>query len=219
MTLARAWFLAIAVIRGFGSKGHRAGVARCDFSTFHGICFMLGEYKVGRCTRQCYAQKRPLRGGEVYYSVVVEVEDDFLRREYSAESWNEPPENAIGWWKNRMPTSDEKKLVLAPAAVLVDLLRQMSQVTGKEKSRYLLTLMLLRRRIVKAAIPSQETRDEVEYFRVEVVTTGELIEVPVQTITRGEADALRDELNDLLYCEAEDEVDSQSEPNVNKEVG
>lgn len=171
---------------------------------------MLGEYKVGRCTRQCYALKRPLRGGEWYYSVVVEDGDDFKRREYSAEGWSEPPENAVGWWKSRMPADDEKKLVLAPPAVLVDLLRQMDQVPNREKSRFLLALMLMRRRVVKAAEPAQEQRDNVEYLRVEVATTGEVIEIPIPTITRGEADSLKDELNELLYCEAEEELDEES---------
>ena len=47
---------------------------------------MLGEYKVGRCTQQCYTLQRPLRSGEWYYSVVVEEGDDLQRREYSAEA-------------------------------------------------------------------------------------------------------------------------------------
>ncbi|MDA9779222.1 hypothetical protein N9D38_12325, partial [Rubripirellula sp.] len=41
----------------------------------------------------------------------------------------------------------------------------------------------------------------------EVVTTGEVIEVPVPMITRGEAESLKDELNALLFCEAEDELE------------
>ena len=172
---------------------------------------MLGEYKVGRCTRHCHTLQRPLRSGEWYYSVVLEDGDDFKRREYSLEAWTEPPENAIGWWKCRMPASDEKKMVLAPPAVLVDLLRQMDQVADKEKSRYLLALMLMRRRVLKAAEPSQENRDEVDYLRVEVVTTGEVIEVPVPMITRGEAESLKDELNALLFCEAEAEAEAEDE--------
>lgn len=167
---------------------------------------MLGEYKVGRCTRQCHSLQRPLRSGEWYYSVVLEDGDDFQRREYSAEAWSDPPENAVGWWKSRMPEAGEKKMVLAPTAVLVDLLRQMDQPT-QEKSRYLLSLMLMRRRILKSADPPQEIRDEAEFMRVEVVSTGELIEIPIPVITRKEAESLKDDLNSLLFCEAEDEAE------------
>ena len=164
---------------------------------------MLGEYTVGRCTRHCHAQQRPLREGEWYYSVVSESGDEYVRRDYSAESWAGPPEGAIGWWKNRMPKADEKKMVLAPPEVLVDLLRQMEHVTARAKSRYLLALMLMRRKVLRPATPSSETRDGIDYLRTEVTATGDLMEVPVCTISRSESDSLRDELNALLYCEAE----------------
>ena len=172
---------------------------------------MLGEYKVGRCTRQCHAQQRPLREGEWYYSVVTESGDEYLRRDYSAESWTGPPPDAIGWWKNRMPKADEKKMVLAPPEVLVDLLRQMEQVSGKAKSRYLLALMLMRRKIVRPAAPSEDNRAADDCLRIEVGSTGELIEVPICAISRGEADSLRDELNELLYCEVDEQEEEDAE--------
>ncbi|MGB0598585.1 MAG: hypothetical protein ACPGLY_18000 [Rubripirellula sp.] len=205
---------------------------------------MLGEYKVGRCTRVCHSQSRPLRDGEWYYSVVLESDEEFVRQDYSAESWTGPPENAIGWWKNRMPMSDEKKLVLAPPEVLIDMLRQMEAVPSRAKSRYLLALMLMRRKLVRSApvetqdlmkgvsankpdSPSQrqdandvelpdyagpegvEPDGTEEILRVEVISDGSFIEVPVQMISRREAETLRDELNELLYCESDPVSDSE----------
>ena len=167
---------------------------------------MLGDYKVSRCTRKCFANDRPLREGEWYYSVVIEDEsgEQLERRDYSADAWTEPPEGAIGWWKNRMPTADEKKLVLAPPEVLVDLLRQMDQFPDRAKSRYLLALMLMRKKIVRPANAADEDQKSKENILcLEVVANGEIIEIPVCEIGRSEADALRDELNELLYCEAE----------------
>jgi hypothetical protein len=165
---------------------------------------MLGEYKVSRCSRQCHALQRPLREGEWYYSVVLESGDEYVRQDFSAESWQGPPEGTIGWWKSRMPTSDEKKLVLAPPAVLIDLLRQMGQFPDKEKSRYLLALMLMRRRILRPAKPAEEIASEPnDLLRVEVITDGSVIEVPICVINRSEADAVKEELDELLYCEAD----------------
>ena len=167
---------------------------------------MLGDYKVSRCTRNCHAQRRPLRPGEWYYSVVIESGDDYVRRDYAAESWDEPPDGAIGWWKCRMPASDEKKMVLAPPEVLTDLLRQMEGSPEKAKSRYLLALMLMRKRIVR---PIDSDPEDVEHassdvLGVEVIATGATIDVPICTISRTESETLRDELNALLYCEAEE---------------
>ena len=108
-----------------------------------------------------------------------------------------------------MPTSEEKKMVLAPPEVLVDLLRQMENIPERQKSRYLLALMLMRRRVLKAANPPQETRDQLDYMRVLIASTGEEMGILIPRITREEADLLRDELNELLYCEAEEEMDEQ----------
>lgn len=168
---------------------------------------MLGEYKVSRCTRQCFALQRPLREGEWYYSVVIESGDEYERRDYSAESWKEPPEGAIGWWKNRMPTSDEKKMVLAPPEVLIDLLRQMGQFPDKAKSRYLLALMLMRRKLVRPVTAGDDGPED-DALRVEVIVDGSTLEIPTCKISRSESDSLRDELNELLYCEAEPEPEA-----------
>lgn len=168
---------------------------------------MLGDYKVNRCTRKCFALDRPLREGEAYYSVVIEDEknEDFERRDYSAEAWKEPPEGTIGWWKNRMPTADDKKMVLAPPEVLIDLLRQMEQFPERAKSRYLLALMLMRKKLVRP-VDIEDDADAKTTLRVEVVADGHSIDIPICDIGRSESDKLRDELNELLYCEAEPDL-------------
>ena len=168
---------------------------------------MLGEYKVGRCTRRCHALGRPLGEGEWYYSVILESGDDYARRDYSAESWSGPPEEAIGWWKAQMPTAEQKKMVLAPNEVLLDILRQMAGFPAKAKSRYLLALMLLRRKIVRVTEFAENASDEnlsesMQTMNLEVLADGSTIEVAVCDISRGEANLLSDELNQLLYCEA-----------------
>ena len=180
---------------------------------------MLGEYKVNRCTRRCQALNRPLREGEWYYSVVIEQGDSYQRLDYSAESWQGPPEGALGWWKNRMPRADEKKMVLAPNEVLVDLLRQMGQFPAKAKSRYLLALILMRRKIVRPRQTLAETQpagsrsaEDAEsapealsdVLALEVIEDGSAIDVPACTITRSESAQLRQELDELLYCEADE---------------
>ena len=100
-----------------------------------------------------------------------------------------------------MPTSDEKKLVLAPIEVLTDLLRQMGSQPEKAKSRYLLALMLMRKRVIR---PLDTEDDQVDVLRIEVIATGSEIDIPVCVITRGESEQLRQELDELLYCEAEE---------------
>ena len=174
---------------------------------------MLGEYNVGRSTRHCYELDRPLRDGEVYYSVVIAKGDNFERRDYSAEAWSEPPEDAIGVWKNRMPTQDQRKLVLAPDEVLIGILHQMADVPEKAKLRYLLALMLMRKKVVRASIqPAQipsETDETEETLWVETGVEPNLIGIPVCPVSGSESEQLLEELNELLYCEATEIEENQ----------
>jgi hypothetical protein len=185
------------------------------FRLFGRLCYnpvMLGEFKVGRCSRQCYSEKRPLREGEWYYSVVLLGEEECQRRDYSAEAWEGPPEGTLGHWKCRMPVAGEKKVVLAPKAVLIDLLRQMESMPEQAKTRYLLALILLRRRFVKLARPPEpeanndsvdpEASPEAKSLHLEVVEDGSTIEVTECAIAKGETATLSESLSELLYCEA-----------------
>jgi hypothetical protein len=179
---------------------------------------MLGEYKVSRCTRQCHALGRPLREGEWYYSVVIQAGAETIRRDYSAEAWQGAPEGTIGWWKSRMPTAEQRKRVLAPPAVLIDLLRQMADFPEKAKSRYLLALMLMRKKILRPADASDRSgrsQPPADVLHLEVATGAvddrEPIEVPVCPISRGESDRLREELNELLYCDASQEMEPDTD--------
>jgi hypothetical protein len=173
---------------------------------------MLGEYKVGRCSRQCYTEKRPLKEGEWYYSVVLLSDDDeYQRCDYSADAWEGPPEGTLGHWKCRMPIAGDKKLVLAPRAVLIDLLRQMESIPEQSKMRFLLALILLRRRFVRLCGGPVATNDhaedlqdtsEVKIMHLEVVDDGSTIDVAECDIARSEAESLSEALSELLYCEA-----------------
>lgn len=180
---------------------------------------MLGEYKVNRCSRQCYAEKRPLKEGEWYYScVIVNQDDECERRDYSSDAWSGPPEGCVGHWKNRMPLSGEKKLVLAPRGVLIDLLRQMGELPEQAKTRYLLAIILLRRRFVRicdqqpAEFVDPDSTGETRWMHLEVVEDGSEISVAEYTIARSETETLSESLNDLLYCEASDTSQDEGSP-------
>jgi hypothetical protein len=213
------WALASLIenLSGFTASGFPAfGFHPFVIVSTLSLLLMLGDYKVNRCTRQCHVQNRPLREGEWYYSVIVETDDEFVRRDYAAEAWTGPPEDAVGWWKKRMPKSSERKLVLAPPAVLIDLVRQMESFPEKAKSRYLLALMLMRKRLLKPAdrLPSSMDRDQARVaddlppvMTVQVISDGSTIDIPICEISRSESETLREQLNELLYCEASPESD------------
>lgn len=155
------------------------------------------EYDIQRCTRRCHATGRELAPGETVYSVLMTQGTSIVRQDYSAEGWQGPPEEGLDWWKGTIADANARRMHWAPNDVMLHYFEQLDANLAKEDVRYVLALLLVRRRIVRiestAKDPDgQETlviycpRNETEY-RVKAV-------IP----SREREEAIQQELSQLL---------------------
>jgi hypothetical protein len=107
------------------------------------------DYEVQRCTRHCATSGRELQPGEVFYSTLVAEGAAVVRHDYSTEVWQGPPAGVLGWWKSHMPLKTAKKLHWAPNDVMLDLLEGLEEQPDKKDMRYVLSLLLVRRRVLR----------------------------------------------------------------------
>ncbi|MEO2048193.1 MAG: hypothetical protein ABGX16_16695 [Pirellulales bacterium] len=110
---------------------------------------MLSDYDVRRCSKVCAASELHIEPGEIYYSVLHVQGAETVRMDYRADSWKGPPEACLGWWRSRLPTAHNSKPQLAPRDVLVNLLIQLADIPSEMEFRYVLSLVMLRRRILR----------------------------------------------------------------------
>ncbi|HOM16463.1 MAG TPA: hypothetical protein PLQ00_04000 [Thermoguttaceae bacterium] len=116
------------------------------------------EYDIQRCTRHCAATGRELQPGELFYSVLVPDGIQIRRIDYSAEAWQGAPSEAIAWWKSYVPGKQpHHRLVWAPNDVLLDYFEQLENQPTEWDKRYILALLLLRRRVLRL---EDSTRNE-----------------------------------------------------------
>jgi hypothetical protein len=115
------------------------------------------DYEVQRCTRHCAATGRELQPGEEFYSTLTAEGAQVVRHDYAKEAWKGPPEGVLGWWKSHMPDRNAKKLHWAPNDVMLDLLESLESQPDKMDMRYVLALLLIRRRVVR--LEETETDD------------------------------------------------------------
>ena len=107
------------------------------------------DYEVQRFTRHCAATGRELQPGETFYSVLVPEGAQIRRLDYSAEAWQGPPPKAIGWWKSQVPGQHTPRIHWAPNDVLLDYFEQLEATPTEWDKRYILALLLLRRRVFR----------------------------------------------------------------------
>jgi hypothetical protein len=160
------------------------------------------DYEVQRCTRHCAATERELQPGETFYSTLTAEGAEVVRRDYAAEAWQGPPEGVLGWWKSRMPDRNERKLHFAPNDVMLDLLESFETQPQMQDMRYVLALLLIRRRVVRLEeTEHDETGHEVSvlYCPRRETTYRVATAMPDEARTA----EIQEELSRLLFARAE----------------
>ena len=107
------------------------------------------DFDITRCSRKCAATDRDLQAGETCYSALVPEGGQIVRRDYSAEAWPGPPEEAVGWWKSVVVDPNANRMHWAPSDVMLNYFVQLEGNLAAEDTRYVLALLLVRKRILR----------------------------------------------------------------------
>ena len=106
------------------------------------------DYQLRPLSKNCASSGLPLTGGSDCWSVIMEEDGKLVRHDYSSQSWEGPPENALGFWKSEVPASmGSEKPKLDPDS-LFDYFVQLSDSpnTAEQDFLYVLSLLLLRKK-------------------------------------------------------------------------
>jgi hypothetical protein len=107
------------------------------------------DYDIQRCTRRCAATDRELNVGELCYSALVAEGAAVVRRDFSAQGWQSPPENTIGWWKTTIVDPHAGRMHWAPNDVMLHYFERLHEDPAADDARYVLALLLVRRRVLR----------------------------------------------------------------------
>ena len=107
------------------------------------------DYEIQRCSRRCSVTERELKDGETCYSALIAAGGQVVRQDYSAEAWQAPPENAIGWWKSTIVDPNAGRPHWAPHDVMLSYFERLLDDPSAEDARYVLALLLVRRRVLR----------------------------------------------------------------------
>ncbi len=156
------------------------------------------DFEIQRCARKCAKTDREFSAGETFYSVLMSEGAEVVRRDYCQEAWDGAPENALGWWKCQLPESNARKAHWAPNDVMLDYFERLQGQPGQEDVRYVLALLMARKRIVRVEdTETDETGREV--LVVFCPRTEAEYRVPVAMPEGDRAQKIQDELVQLLF--------------------
>jgi hypothetical protein len=159
------------------------------------------DFDIQRCSRRCVATDREFTPGEMFYSVLIPQGAEVVRQDYSQRAWEGPPENAIGWWRSQLPEPHAKRGNWAPHEVMLDYFQRLQEQSGQEDVRYVLTLLMVRRRIFRLedSQVDEAGREHLIVFCPRSETEYRVLVVPPDA---ARAVAIQEELARLLFANA-----------------
>lgn len=109
------------------------------------------EYQFRPIGKKCAATGEDLVAGSVCHSAIVDTNGELARLDFSEKGWKGPPEGAIGVWKCIVPRAAEMRHEPLDTTALMTCFEQLTEEAspGREGLRYILALLLMKKRRLK----------------------------------------------------------------------
>jgi hypothetical protein len=134
----------------------------------------MTDYQIQASSRRCAITGRELQPGERCFSVLLEEGGSLVRKDYSLEVWHGPPPGAFGFWQSRPVSSQAQRRPPIDDELLLECFRRLAadgesgvsnQDGNRSSFRYVLALLLMRRRRLRLEDTRQEGSQEVLILR------------------------------------------------------
>jgi hypothetical protein len=167
----------------------------------------MQEYTIQRSNRRCHVSDREFVPAESYYSALIAQGSSLLRQDFSREVWEQNrPQGVVGWWVSIVPQKRSGRPKPAPVHVLLAALEVLLEDPLKGELAYLLTLLLIRRRVLTEPIGLQLNSEEepMDSSLLHLTHAGSNREfvVPICQPEVQRMESLQQELDQLLFSEA-----------------
>ena len=161
----------------------------------------MAEWDIHKPTGVCSGTGRAIEPDEEFIATLVETPQGLERRDYCAEYWIANKPEVYCYWKSVMPKDDRKKKIFVDNDMLLAFFERLATETDEEKInfRFVLTLVLMRKRLVK--YDSSETIDGKEVWTVKITGQDEKAEVVNPNLTEDKIEQLSEQLGQILQVE------------------
>ena len=161
----------------------------------------MAEWEINKPTGICAGSNRTIEPEEEYIATLVELPEGLQRKDYSIEYWTANKPEVYCYWKSVMPRADVKKKIFIDNDMLLAFFERLATETSEEKInfRFVLTLVLMRKRILK--YESSKNEDSGEIWTVKIAGRDETAQVVNPHLTEDKIEQLSEQLGQILQVE------------------
>lgn len=161
------------------------------------------DWNIQKPSKACCACSKQFDEGALQFSALFDTGEQFVRNDFCPECWENKAaeQRAFSFWKARVPTKEEERKLLVDDNVLLDFFIRLSheqaeQAEHKVKFRYILALVLMRKKVLRF---QDILRDgEKEFLMLRYPKEDLEFKVLDPGLTEEEADSVKDDLSQVL---------------------
>ena len=137
----------------------------------------MSDWDIHRPQGQCCATGQKIEVGQEYYAALVETDQGFERRDFSAEYWGKERPSVYCFWKTRLPEANPKRPLFIDDQMLTAFFERLATETDPERVafRFVLALVLMRRRRLR--YETTVTDHDTESWRLRWVGQKDFVDV------------------------------------------
>ncbi len=161
----------------------------------------MEEWEIDKPLGQCCGTGKKIEYGEEYFAALVETDEGLQRRDFCADYWESEKPDVFCYWKTRLPRPDEKKQIFVDDEMLMAFFERLGREKEQEKInfRFVLALILMRKRRLKYDPPKVEASKEI--WRLRVVGEKEFVEVINPHLDEEQVEQLSSQLSEILQTD------------------
>lgn len=161
----------------------------------------MTDWEIKKTLGQCWGSGKKFEVGVEYYAALVEAPDGFERRDFSVEFWQEQKPEVYCYWKTKMIHPDRKRRLFVDDDMLMTFFERLADETepNKVNFRFVLTLILMRKRILK--YDSSELKDSKEIWILRVTGENRSVNVVNPHLTEDQVVELSSQIGEILQVE------------------
>lgn len=162
---------------------------------------IMANWEVYKPLGECSGLGKQMEYGEEYYGALVETEEGLQRRDFSVEYWEAEKPEVFCFWRTKLPHPEEKKKLFVDDEMLMAFFERLTDETEAERInfRFVLALILMRKRRLKYEATKQEEGQEVWTLRV--VGEKRLVDVVNPHLEEEQIEQLSEQMGQVLNAD------------------
>ena len=161
----------------------------------------MADWEISKPLGECSGTAKVIEPGHEYYGALVEVDGVLVRRDYSAEYWQNEHPQIYCYWKTKMPLPNEKKQLFISDEMLMAFFDRLQADTEQERInfRFVLALILMRKRRLK--YEACNIVDGKEIWTLKVAREKRTVDVVNPQLDEDQIQELSDQMGQVLNAD------------------